>query len=155
MLWYFVVFLDFFFNIVKLGDQKFTVSHNFHVWSFCLFVCLFFFFFFLMYNFKTNNNFSPKICYENIVDVKNKIIISNWDLPQLKIKNIAKMLWHFVVFQGFFFVWHFVVFLAFFFCLVKLGKPKFIVLGIIFFNWLSVCFLFFVFVFFKCMVKSV
>ena len=27
MLWYFVVFLDFFFSIVKLGEPKFTVSH--------------------------------------------------------------------------------------------------------------------------------
>ena len=50
-----------------------------------------------MYNFKTSNNFSPKIYYENVVDIKNKIIISNWDLPQLGIKKIAKMLWHFVV----------------------------------------------------------
>ena len=28
ILWYFVVFLDFFFNIVKLGEPKFTVSHT-------------------------------------------------------------------------------------------------------------------------------
>ena len=28
ILWYFVVFLDFFFNIIKLGEQKFTVSHT-------------------------------------------------------------------------------------------------------------------------------
>ena len=28
ILWYFIVFLDFFFNIVKLGEQKFTVSHT-------------------------------------------------------------------------------------------------------------------------------
>ena len=110
------VFLDFFFNIVKLGEPKFTVSYT--IFLCYLFVCLF-----LMYYFKTSNNFSPKICYKNIVDVKNKIIISNWDLPQLGIKKFAKMLWHFVVFLGFFF------------CLVKFGKPKFIVLGTIFFNW--------------------
>ena len=28
ILWYFVVFLDFFFNIIKLGEPKFTVSHT-------------------------------------------------------------------------------------------------------------------------------
>ena len=28
ILWYFVVFLDFFFNKIKLGEQKFTVSHT-------------------------------------------------------------------------------------------------------------------------------
>ena len=28
ILWYFVVFLDFFFNIVKLGEPKFMVSHT-------------------------------------------------------------------------------------------------------------------------------
>ena len=108
MLWYFVIFLDFFFNIIRLGEPKFTVSHT--IFLCFLFVCLF-----LMYNFKTSNNFSPKICCENAVDVKNKIIISNWNQPQLGIKKIAKMLWHFVVFLGFFFVWHFVVFLGFFF----------------------------------------
>ena len=132
MLWYFVVLLDFFFSIVKLGEPNITVSHT--IFLCCLFVCLFVCFF-LMHNFKTSNNFSLKICYENVVDIKNKIIISNWDLPQLEIKNIAKMLWHFVVFLGLFFVWHFVAFLGFFFCLVKFGEPKFIFLGTIFFNW--------------------
>ena len=28
ILWYFVIFLDFFFNIVKLGEPKFTLSHT-------------------------------------------------------------------------------------------------------------------------------
>ena len=28
ILWYFVVFLDFFFNIIKLGEPKFMVSHT-------------------------------------------------------------------------------------------------------------------------------
>ena len=65
-LWYFVVLLDFFFSIVKLGEPKFTVSHT------IFFCCIFAFF--LMRNFKTNNNFSSKICCENAVDVKNKII---------------------------------------------------------------------------------
>ena len=86
-----------------------------------------------MHNFKTSNNFSPKICCKNIVNVKNRIIISNWDLPQLEIKNIAKMLLHFVVFLGFFCVWYFVVLLDFFFSIVKLGEPKFTVSHIIFF----------------------
>ena len=70
MLWYFVIFLDFYFSIVKLAEPKFTVSYT--IFLCCLFVCLF-----LMHNFKTNNNFSPKICCENVIDVKNKIIISN------------------------------------------------------------------------------
>ena len=105
MLWYFVVLLDFFFSIVKLGEPNITVSHTIFL------CCLFVFFVFLMHNFKTSNNFSSKICYKNIVNVKNRIIISNWDLPQLEIKNIAKMLLHFVVFLGFFCVWYFVVLL--------------------------------------------
>ena len=112
---------------------------------------------------KTINNFSPKICYKNAVDVKNKIIISNWDLPQLEIKNIVKRLWHFVVFLrfffvwhfvvfvGFFFVWHFVVFLDFFFYLVKFSEPKFIFLGTIFFNWLFI----FIFIFLNTQLKVV
>ena len=124
----------------------------------CPFVCLF-----LMYNLKTSNNFSPKICYENAMNVKNKIIISNWDLPQLEIKNIVKKLWHFVVFLrfffewhfvvfvGFFFVWHFVVFLDFFFYLVKFGEPKFVFLGTIFFNWLFI----FIFIFLNTQLKVV
>ena len=154
MLWYFVVFLNFFISIVKLGEPNITVSYT-------IFLCCHFVFF-LMDNFKTINNFSPKICYENAVDVKNKIIISNWDLPQLEIKNIVKRLWHFVVFLrfffvwhfvvfvGFFFVWHFVVFLGFIFCLVKFGEPKFI-----FFrnNFLQLAFYFY-FYFFKYTVKS-
>ena len=28
ILWYFIVFLDFFFNIIKLGEPKFTISHT-------------------------------------------------------------------------------------------------------------------------------
>ena len=28
ILWYFVVFLNFFFNIIKLGEPKFTISHT-------------------------------------------------------------------------------------------------------------------------------
>ena len=130
MLWYFVIFLDFFFSIYnQIGWAKIhSFPHNFLVLSFCLF--------FLMHNFKTGNNFSPKICCENFVDIKNKI--SNWDLPQLEIKNITKKFWHFIVFLSFFFVWHFVMFLGFFFCLVKFDEPKFIVLGTIFFNWLFI-----------------
>ena len=83
MLWYFVVFLDFFFSIVKLGKPNITVSHT-------IFLCCHFVFFFLMHYFKTINNFSPKICYKNAVDIKNKIIISNWDLPQLEIKKYCE-----------------------------------------------------------------
>ena len=28
ILWYFVVLLDFFFNIIKLGEPEFTISHT-------------------------------------------------------------------------------------------------------------------------------
>ena len=28
ILWYFIVFLDFFFNIIKLGEPKFTISYS-------------------------------------------------------------------------------------------------------------------------------
>ena len=75
--------LDFIFNIVKLGEPKFTVSHT-------IFLCCFLFLFFLVHNFKTSYNFSPKTCCENDVDIKNKTIISNWDLPQLGIKKNCK-----------------------------------------------------------------
>ena len=36
ILWYFVVFLDFFFNIVKLSEPKFTVSHTKSILTFSL-----------------------------------------------------------------------------------------------------------------------
>ena len=69
MLWYFVVFLDFFFGLVKFGETKFIVSDTiFFNW---LFVC------FLNAQFKTNNNLPHKIGFENIVDVTllwNKIL---------------------------------------------------------------------------------
>ena len=117
MLWYFVVFLDFFFSIVKLGKPNITVSHT-------IFLCCHFVFFFLMHYFKTINNFSPKICYKNAVDVKNKIIISNWDLPQLEIKKYCESVVTFCCVPRV--------------CLVKFGEPKFIFLGTIFFN----CFFF-------------
>ena len=44
---------------------------QFHAQFSCV-LFLFVFFFFLMHNFKTSNNFSPKICCENAVDVKKK-----------------------------------------------------------------------------------
>ena len=63
MLWYFVVFLNYFLvYIVKLGEPKFTALRT--IFLCCLFVL------FLMHNFKTNNNFSFKICSKNVVDVK-------------------------------------------------------------------------------------
>ena len=31
ILWYFVVFLNFFFNIIKLGEPKFTISHKIYI----------------------------------------------------------------------------------------------------------------------------
>ena len=69
MLWYFIVFLGFFFGLVKFSEPKFTVSDTiFFNW---LFVC------FLNAQFKTNNNLPPKIGFENIVDVTllwNKIL---------------------------------------------------------------------------------
>ena len=68
MLWYIIVFLDFYFSkYSQIGWAKILVSCT--IFLCCLFIC-----FFLMHNFKTNNNFSPKICYENAINVKNKII---------------------------------------------------------------------------------
>ena len=61
MLWYFIVFLGFFFGLVKFSEPKFTISDTiFFNW---LFVC------FLNAQFKTNNNLPPKIDFENIVNV--------------------------------------------------------------------------------------
>ena len=112
-----------FYFLVNLVESKFI----FHAQFSCVG------FFILIHNlkwwfqFKTINNLSLKIYCEIIVDVKNKI--SDWDLPQLEIKDIVKMLWYFVMFLGFFFG------------LVKFGEPKFTVSDTIFFNWLFVCFL--------------
>ena len=51
-----------------MGEPKFTVRfmNNFLVLSFC--------FVFLMHNFKTSNNFKPKICCENTMSIKIKYL---------------------------------------------------------------------------------
>ena len=92
ILWYFVVFLDFFFCLVKFGEQKFTVSLK-------IFFYWFFYFIFKMHSLKwlsqlkTNNNLPFRICCENVMDIallQNKIIKYHTGPTITKIKVLRK-----------------------------------------------------------------